>query len=362
MIVPVVAVALLAGCAPQPIETPPPTTPTVEPTPTPTPEPVALEPLPTLPLGCADLAALSDVQDRIPGGPIEVSVDETSVPTGWYWAGFATAGGLRCVWGGTDRTDGGYSQGFQIAVLADADTDYDRWVSGDTVPVVWDDDLYGDRSHTYCAKDYQNGCYGGLTVDGFWVDFSLRDYEARTKAVAKQRLGELLEPIVAAIRSAGDARPAWTPPAGVYDGVELCADGSVPSDVVGKKTTVTPFDYGDDHTTIEFAGAARADLVNCTWTSSAAGLQNIDVTVFPGGAWIYPRMLADPAEATPWYLSDGKPADIPGADGTMTAHADAAWAAMSIGGSLIMVSDGSTYEVSDLVPALKRLAAHISQG
>jgi hypothetical protein len=341
----------LSGCAAAPA----PSAPSADPTPSSTAEPAALEPQSTLPLGCADLLSLEDVQQRIPGTSLTVAVDESSAPDGEYWAGFAPAGGLRCGWAGAGRTDGGYDQGLQLSILGDAEAAYEAWLAGPAPQVAWSEDAYGDRSHTYCAADYQNGCYGGVMVGGYWIDVSLRDAVARTADVAEQRLSELLAPVVEAIRVAGPARPAWTPPASAYAGAGLCDDPAVASGVVDGDVTIAPWsaEGAVDQLT---AGFGRAGTISCTWSSGAAGRQQLVVHVFPGGAWIFSRFAADPEDAAPGYLSAAQPVTIDGADGALTAHADVVWSAMSVGGSLVVVTNLSSSEAGDLIPVLQRVA------
>ncbi|MCU1417993.1 MAG: hypothetical protein JWP32_2167 [Schumannella sp.] len=353
----VLLIASLAGCAPDPVETTPPV---AEPTPTPTETeaPVALEPESVLPLGCAQLLSLGFVQDHIPGEVLRVSVDESSAPAGYEE--FMTAGGLRCVWGGSGRTDGGYDQGLKLEIVSDGAAGFASWVAQDSPHVAWRTDAYGDRSHTYCADDWQNGCYGGVVVGDYWIDVAVRDSAPRSAATAETRFSELIEPVVNAIRGAGAPRPVWSPSAGSYDGAELCSDAALATDIVGGAVTISPTGP-DEYISAAGVVAARAHVTTCTWKSALPELQIINVTVFPAGAWIYPRMVADPAEATPGYLSDAVPAEAPGSDGLLIAQADEVWSAMSINGSLVELRDWSTYEPANLLPVLQRLATQIGR-
>jgi hypothetical protein len=167
--------------------------------------------------------------------------------------------------------------------------------------------------------------------------------------------------VIASIQGAGDPNPAWEPPPGSYDGVELCADESVASAIVGAPVTISPHEF-ESHWSIDLFAASRANLPSCNWTSSAPGFEQVRVTTYAGGAWMFPRMLAEPEEAGGSYLSTAIEVDISGADGTVTAEADRAWAAMSIGGSMIEISDDSTYDASTIIPLLERLAAHVGAG
>jgi hypothetical protein len=339
----------LTGCA----ATPAPAASTPAAAPSATEAPVALDPQSTLLLGCAELLSLDDVQQRLPGTTLAVAVDEASTPNGEYWAGFATAGGLRCVWAGEGRTDGGYDEGLQLSILGDAQADYDRWLTDPGLPqVAWVDDAFGDRSHTFCADEPENGCFGGVLVDDYWIDVSLRGGAARTATVANERLSELLQPVVDAIRGAGPARPGWTPPATAYAGDGLCDDAAVASDVVGTTVTLAPRSIGGLEQLA--VGFSRGGVTSCTWSSRG---REFAVYIFPGGAWIFSRFAADPDEASPGYLSAAQPTTIDGAEGALTAQADIAWSAMSVGGSLVILEDLSSGEPDELTPALERIAA-----
>jgi hypothetical protein len=105
-------------------------------------------------------------------------------------------------------------------------------------------------------------------------------------------------------------------------------------------------------------GFSRAGVTACTWNSEVPELQSIDIRIHPGGAWMYPRFVAEPDEAGGGYLGTATPVAIAGADGALVAQADMVWSAMSIGGSLVEVVDRSTYESANLTPLLQRIADH----
>lgn len=347
----VVAALSVAGCAAEAEPTEPPV---AEPSPTETTTPPPEEPLAALAAGCADLLPLELVQANVSGETVEVSVDETSVPSGSHEIALLTVGGLRCVWGGEGRTDGGHDVGLQLSILPRADADFAAWLaSGDQPQVPFEEDLFGDRSSTYCDAHYQNGCYGAVLVDGFWIDASLREAAERSAAEGDAHFTALLTPVVEAIRGAGDPRPAWTPPPGVYDGAELCDDSGLATAIAGREVTVED-DSAPEGAHQSAVAFRRADPVICRWSPS------IEIIVWRGGDWVFPRMIADPAEASGGYLSDAASVEIAGADGVLTAQADLVWSAMSVGGSLIELTDGSTYDSADAIPMLERLAAEAS--
>ncbi len=286
------------------------------------------------------------------------AVDENSTARGFSYRAFQQGGGLRCVWAGSGRTDGGYDLGVELLVVTDAASSYANYVANQAQNVAWVADRFGDHSTSFCyvAQDFVQ-CYGGVLIGTTWLDFRLTDdHHAMTVDQAYTWGDQQVAPAVAAISGAGADRPAWSPPAGAYDTRGLC-DPATASAIAGGPTTVqasaptAPVGPGE-------VGTSRAAATQCTWTSSAADA-NVGIAALTGGAWTLPGMAANLAE-TPGIL--GGPAQsvtVARADGAFVADGELAWGAIVSHGSLVEVFRDSSNTGSDDVPLLTRLAAYI---
>jgi hypothetical protein len=348
-----IVLVTVAGCAPGPVPRD-----TSGATPTPTYVQPA-EPQSSLPLGCADLIGLPEVQENIPGETLAVSIDEASAPAGPEWAAFMSSGGLRCVWGGSGRTDGGYDHGLALAIIGDGATAFETWAAEVSIPVTWTIDAFGDRSMTHCDESYLNGCYGGLVVDGYWIDFSVRESVDRSVAQADGRLAALLGRVVAAVRGAGGPTPAWIPPADAFSGEAFCSDPApiaaalgLPADAV----SVQVVGADDAHQTSE--GVRRAGRVSCTWGTSSTAYA-ASVSTIPGGAWLMKRYLADPEIPISALQGPWQPVALPGTDAAILSCGDGCMTLMIIDGSAVYLSLAETY---DIAPATEQAAAFSGAG
>jgi hypothetical protein len=361
-----VLVAGLAGCAPDPVPT---ETPVAEATPTPTPTAIQeAAPVSALPLGCEDLLPLDAVREQYVGDTLSVSVNQDSTPRGWYQRSYAQAGGLRCVWAGSGRTDGGYDIGLELLILGGGAADYTaQATSPDQPDVEWTDDAYGDASHTSCysyVPDEGTGgdpllqCYGDILVGEYWLEFRMSDSgHPLTEEQADAWAEEQLTPVVDAIGEAGPARPQWAPPADALSAAELCDDAAATS-VVGSPVTVSHPAVPESTYQVD-VGSRRADLGRCVW-KTGEGLGAVHVVVLTGGAWALPGMNADLAEVPGILGGDAQPIEVDGADGAFVADGETAWGALVIGGSVVELSTEASYDGADLIPLLTQLASFVT--
>lgn len=353
-VIAVVAIGLsLAGCAkpvsPATVEL----SATITPSPTPT---QAAIPQSGLPLGCADLADASSVSAHYKGDTVAAAVDENSTAQGFSYRALQQGGGLRCVWGGTGRTDGGYDVGMELIVLTDAAPQYAAY-AGTSPNVAWVADRYGDHSKSFCyVSDGYLQCYGDVLIGQTWLDYRLTDSDhAMTDAQAYTWGDEQIKPVVSAISRAGMPRPAWKP-GSAYDTSKLC-DSTTATAIAGAPVTVSK-SSADASGYPSQVGADRAATAKCTWTSTAADA-NVDIAGLTGGAWALPGMTANLAE-TPGILGGAaQPVAIPGADGAFVADGELAWGAVVTRGSLVEVFRDSSQTGKDDVPLMTRIAAYI---
>lgn len=349
-------VVMLAGCAA-------PTAPATAKAPpsaaigTPKPTQAAI-PQSGLPLDCRELEDAAFVKAHYRGDTIGISVDENSTARGFAFRAFQQGGGLRCVWGGSGRTDGGYDLGVELLVLTDAAAGYAAFSASRAPAVDWVADRYGDHSRSFCSV-YQDNvqCYGDILIGTTWLDFRLTDSDnTMTTDQAYNWADQQVTPAVTAISGAGAPRPKWAPPPTAYDTSKLC-DAATASTIAGGQVSVAtgqrdPSEYAPD------AGVNRAATAGCTWTSAVADA-NVRIYGLTGGAWALPGMTANLAE-TPGILGGpAQPVTIAGADGAFIANGETAWGAIISHGSLVEVQMDSSYTGSDDVPLLTRLAAYL---
>lgn len=326
-------------------------------TPSPTPTQAAIPPS-GLPLDCSALDVAASVAAHYRADTVGVSVDENSTARGFAFRAFQQGGGLRCVWGGSGRTDGGYDVGIEFFVLTDASSDYATYSAKAGPAVDWVAGRYGDHSRSFCTV-YQDNvqCYGDVLIGTSWLDYRLTDYNHTMTLDQAYTWGdEQVRPAVAAISGAGAPRPAWVPPSTAFDTSKLC-DAATASAIAGGTVSIATI-APDLSGYPPGAGMNRAATARCTWTSATADA-NVRIYGLTGGAWALPGMSANLAE-TPGILGGAaQPVTIAGADGAFVADGETAWGAVISHGSLVEVQMDSSNTGSDDVPLMTRIAAYI---
>jgi hypothetical protein len=270
-------------------------------------------------IGCADLLHLDEVQSHI-AVPVTLEVDETrpeivDLP-------LAQEGGLTCIWGGSDRTDGGYGQGVQVRMLPNAASAFAAWKAS------------GPRKHC-SGGDAPVFCTTDFIVGGTWVELDLKDLTA-----ADSPHPEIAADAVAGLvtRRLTDAEPRsiWSAPKSALTPISDCAAATAAATtVLGAATgTVHPIDETlDPGTRVSLFGAirARAGVAPCDWTN-ADGSATLTWQVLTGGAWAFdgfdrPQQLG--------LVTGFRRVTVPGADQAWIACADSCVALLDVRGSFV---------------------------
>lgn len=333
----IVLVLALAGCAPQSAPAPAPAPDTiVTETPAPTPEPQG-DPLPTLPLTCADL--LTDAEaSEILQYDVTLKVDETTIYSAWH-IGAYQLGMTSCQWGAENKTDNGWDQTVELDILPNADAD---WQVG-----VWQVDdgavVYPEGSETseYLCQpvDRYSGCTANVLVDGYWAQAHTYTYglsEGRTDDSAAASMRTLLDLLATRIAGAGAPREAWVAPAGALRG-SFCDDPvetfvSYPASVA----------------------MARAGLVYCE------GPDDWSVSIQPGGAWAIPHLAGQDFS---YELRGAQATTLQGTDGGVWACGAGCEAVYAVNGSAVSLRTGTVMDESAFSAAVAPvLAAVVAAG
>lgn len=336
-----IVLLLASGCAvPQPDDTPPavataPDAPTND----------GDEPLSVLPIGCADIFALSDLQSSFVA-PLSVHIDETSTPIGVELLEFKQAGGLECVWGGQGGTDGVPDAGLELWISPDAKAAYTDF----TIPAQEDDILISDTIGDSSVLDCGGGQYPGLScraevlVGDYWIDAFARDSDQQDYDAEVTAMTAILTKVADAVAGSGTPRPVWVPAADALDGTQLCNQTIIAEYALD---VAAPTLLSEPRTNYSSYGpiADRAAGADCTWTS---GERTIYISTATGGTWIYDRLKAEGIGAGGPTSSDAVVIDAPGVDGALVACGDGCNAVFLYKGSTIVIDnfDGPIEEVT----------------
>jgi hypothetical protein len=346
---------IVAGCAADP--TPSDTEPLPDPTPTPTyVQPDA--PAATLPLNCADFGSLAAIQSSF-AEPLQVRVDETSAPEGAYRAEFTQAGGLTCIWGGDGRTDASYDAGLTLNILGDAADAYAAYGPPDGSSVQ---DTLGDDSAIDCyafVPGYQ--CFGQVLVGEYWIDAVVSDSANVTStADAVAMFTAVVGSVVDKVRAAGEPRPAWIPPAGSFDGAALCSDPTAVAAALGVAPGELSVQVLGANDTLQIAeGTRRSGSSHCTW-GTASSTYAANLTALAGGAWAMKRYLAQPTVAIGGLQQAPQPVTLPNTESAILSCGDGCVAAMVIGGSIVYLSLGDTYDAAQATAQAAAFSAAVA--
>jgi hypothetical protein len=246
---------------------------------------------------------------------IAVRASETTAPDGVIEVGAKQAGGLHCLWGGTDRTDNGYDNMITLDVLSDAAEAYHDNVvpnTGDKVNIV------GTASDVFCEGDPRFECYAQVLVGTTWfeLDYGSLGGEGEPASGSLARFTTLLAGVVSGIQAAGPSRSLWTPP-DAWDGAALCADDELAR--VRTATGIHDLQVGDysleGPLTASSAGLTRLTVLSCGWVRDASsGLSGFGVQFVKGGAWALTQEQAAPPS---YYDGTLAAVTIPGADSAL---------------------------------------------
>jgi hypothetical protein len=320
------AAALLAGCAAPKVQqtTAPTTTPPVSATPTPTPTADAL-PQARVPLNCANLFTASAVSGLV-DGTVTVAGDETSPLTDFQSIASRQLGTLTCVWGGKDRTDGGYDQGLILYISPDSAANFAANLAGlKKVGSLTILNTAGDESAYGCNSSTGYYCNANMLVGGYWLTATLQDNLGKTKvsvSAANKRMQKVLDSVARALAAAAPAVAAWMPPTASSSG--FCTDAD--------RTALIRSAFTSPHLLPHRVAANSLDALTiaesgdaygyCDWQQAnlqveAPKGQTSDVYVeeLAGGAWAIPQLVASPPNQ--FYFGKYKSITIPGTTGAL---------------------------------------------
>ena len=331
MVAAAAAVLVLAGCAPKPAAPP---ISTFSSSVAPRSEPIqAATPSFLLGIGCADILTVADVQAQV-AAPVSVKADEHTPPADAYDVALDQVGGLRCVWGGSNRTDGGYDDGLNVALLPRAADGYATWMA---------DAVAGSQGcqveSLRCSRDF-------LVAD-VWVeaDYADSDRQAATQASIEAAFGTLVDHVRSKLAGVTTRHPLWIPPADVLRPLASCADSvTKAAGILGVAAGDVSTQDDPPYRNLPEIAAERAKMTSCSWS---AGDSQLDWTVVPGGAWSLQEMSSDPPQPT--LIERLRPAAVPGARAAFIGCGEACVAYLNAQESFVLVGMESGLDDAKLV-------------
>jgi len=311
----------LAACTAAPASTASPSPSRTVVTPPPTPA-RAEAPEPRVGTTCAHLFGVDELQ-KLLLEPIRVRTDETHMDD-FSGAVLRQAGGIRCTWGGDDRTDSMYDTGLMLALLPDAADDYARFRSSQ----YFDGDPGGAdlASGIRCGSPDAPVCAGEVLVGTTWLSFTYSD---------KGRTGDLMPMVVGlvtrmAARIGKPSGAAWSPPSGSLDRLPCTPEAG--TTLLGRSATAGAPEEEGGSVLFEAAAARHANVSVCAWSTDDGG-PTATFQLLPGGAWALAPMTASGAA---WTLLGVPTRSTPaGTDGGLEACGDTCLAVVSARGSLV---------------------------
>jgi len=333
--------------------------PTPRPTASATPA-AATSPRSSLPLGCADVLPLATAVGAFPASSgIALRVSEASAPDGLFEVSAQQAGGLHCVWGGTQDQDGQPTDRIGFDEIGAAAVDYHDNVVPDSTETV---NAFGTASASSCEGDPQFFCRAQVLVGQRWfeVDYGSLGGEDEPSSGSTGRFNTLVTGVVQRVQAAGADRTLWTPPSG-WNGANLCEDAAT-----ARVRTVTGFsDMGFSDAEIEGPPTAqtlalsRLDIQSCAWARSSADQFTFSLQFVPKGAWAAALERVHPPSHYDGTLA---PVTIAGATSAVAVCNDAYCRAdMAAGGGWLSVQvDGleSLAQLTNQVAALLAATPH----
>ena len=295
-------------------------------------------------IGCADLLTEEEVQAHIvvPVAPVVVESTPEIVDLP-----LAQARGLTCIWGGADRTDGGYDQGVQLRILPDAAADFAAWkpheLSGQCDPAV----------EGYCDEQFLAG--------ESWVDLRMSDLVAADLADPHGAATQI-EQLIGRRLAASQPAAAWSPSSTGISPVTDC--GSRIDDVArivgvpAAEVRVSPT-YQDAGVAPSQSAVARerAKVGLCSWSTSD-GSSTLSWEVLPGGAWAFSGF--DRSQSV-GLVGPLRSVSVAGARQAWIGCADSCVAVLEVGGSLVtMYTDYGMNDAALVSRAAASIAAFAS--
>lgn len=329
-----VLLLLLAGCA-TPVAAPP-STPTPEPTVTAAPA-----------LACADLIPLADLQAAITT-PLSVKIDEQSAPRGSTDLIFLQAGGVHCVWGGENRTDGSWDEGLDVRILTADAASIDSILAATTFPEGAVFDTIGERSALGCFSGEFWQCTALVYDGGRLVSATVSDSGATGDAIATAQ--SVLDTVAAAIAATSPNSPI-APEPNSFDGGEVCNDPAITADALGADPAdlaLVPIDLGPGILSI---ASTQVEHLRCTWQlapGNAGAVAAFWITVVPGAGWQFERMQEQPDGVAGYSAGSAVPIQIEGAEGALVACGDGCWAGVLYQGSVLELYASDVYGVPEM--------------
>ena len=322
-------VLVLAGCAPVGV------TPTAEPMPTETPEPSAM-PEPTLPLECDDVFSDAEASDVLQF-PVTLKLTPADINTE-YDIATAQVGMFSCTWGGDNTTDNSWDQTIDLAILAEAEAEFDTgvWQVNDGA-TVYPDGSTASEYRCSLTDERHSMCVANLLVDGYWAQAivnSIGSNDGRTSGTAEASMRAVVDAVTNAIETAGEARPSWTVPAEALGGEYCGAPQQLDPGLAQFVETVALY---------------RSGYYTCGWNERAA------VSIVPGGAWAFDGFGVAPPVVS-YDVPPLEPVTVDGADAAFAACSYYCYAMLSVGGSSFTINMAD----STLEPFLAQLPAIVS--
>ncbi|MEO7720546.1 MAG: hypothetical protein ABIS08_01365 [Pseudolysinimonas sp.] len=327
-------------------------------TPRPTATTAALTaPRSAIPTTCAQLLPTATAAGAFPAASgIAVRESESTAPQDAIAVGARQAGGLHCLWGGTERQDNGYVDYISLDVLGAAAVAYHDNVTtspGDEV------NTFGTASDAECQGDPQFFCFAQVLIGTTWIelDYNSLGGEGEPASGSLARFNTLLTGIVTRVQGAGANRPLWTPPA-AWDGASLCTDAALTRvRAATGHVDLVQTDYSmEGPLTAASASLARLGFEQCGWAREApSGLTLFGLQFVQGGAWAMAQELAQPPS---FYYGTLAPVSIAGATSALALCNEAACQAdLAVAGSWMSVQASGVTSMDELTHDIAALLA-----
>lgn len=312
----------------------------------------------TIPATCAQLLPSATAIGAFPAASgIALRESESTAPQNAIEVGARQAGGLHCLWGGTDRQDNGYNDFISLDVLGNA---ADAFHSNVTTTAGDEVNTFGTASDLLCQGDPQFFCFAQVLIGTRWIelDYNSLGGDGEPASGSLDRFHALLTGVVARVQGAGADRPLWTPPAG-WDGAALCTDAALARvRAATGHADLEQTDYSmEGPQTAASAALARLGFQQCGWarTSSSGGLALFGIQFVQGGAWAVAQEQAQPPS---FYYGALAPVSIAGATSALALCNEAACQAdLAVAGSWMSVQADGLSSIDELTHDIAALLA-----
>jgi len=356
-VVAVILLAALTACHPT-------TTPTSHPTaggshrPTPMPTAAALTaPRSAIPATCAQLLPTATAVAAFPAASaIAMRESEATAPQDAIQVAARQAGGLHCLWGGSEREDNGYVDFVSLDVIGNAATAYHENVTPNTGDEV---NTFGTASDVFCQGDPSFSCSAQVLVGTTWIelDYDSLGGEGEPASGSLGRFHSLLSGVVSRVQGAGADRALWTPPA-AWDGAALCTDAALARvRTATGHADLAQSDYSmEGPLTAASTAITRVGFDQCGWARTAAdGLSLFGIQFVQGGAW---AMTQETAQPPSFYYGTLAPVSIPGATSALAlCNEEACQADLAVAGSWMSVRADGVTSLTELTHDIAALLA-----